>query len=369
MSCRAEFVQLASQPESNIRELCRRFEISPKTAYKWLARYRQQGPSGLQDRSRQPLHSPRRSSAELEARVLALHARYPCWGARKLYALLEPGPERPHPSTIDAILRRHGCRLLGASGQQAARQRFEHEAPNQLWQMDFKGHFLLSDARAGRCHPLTLIDDHSRYLLCLKACAYQTIGAVQPLLADVFRRYGLPERISADNGPPWGSRYPGSLTELEVWFMRLGIRLSHSRPLHPQTQGKLERLHRTLKRELLSYQSFSSLASCQSKMDRWRQQYNQIRPHQALDWSPPIARYRPSARRFPEQLPTIEYEPQDHILKVTSKGQVRHHRRDWYISHALAGLPVALRPTPKDGLWDVIFIQRYICSINLHTPQ
>jgi len=129
--------------------------------------------------------------------VLALHAQHPCWGgARKLQALLTPSSERPHPSTINAILRRHGRRLPGLPEQQAARQHFEPAVPNQLWQMDIKGHFPLSDARAGRCHPLTLINGHSRYLLCLKACTQETLATVQPLLADVFRRYGLPERIS-----------------------------------------------------------------------------------------------------------------------------------------------------------------------------
>ena len=254
MSCRLEFVEFARQADSNIRELCRRFGISAKTGYKWLARYEQEGQAGLRDRSRRPVRCLKRTLPEVEAEVLALHRSYPYWGPRKLRALL--GSERaPAPSTIAAILRRHGCRLQGADTDPvAANQRFEHEAPNQLWQMDFKGHFALTEARHGRCHPLTVLDDHSRYALCVQACADERSQTVQHHLSRVFQRYGLPERITADNGPSWASVRGTGLTGLEVWLMRLGIRISHSRPQHPQTQGKLERLHRTLKARTASGQ-------------------------------------------------------------------------------------------------------------------
>jgi transposase InsO family protein len=269
MSSRLEFVMLAQRPGTNLRALCRAFNISAKTGYKWLARFQEQGQDGVANQSRRPSTSPNRSSAELEIRVLTLHEAYPHWGSRKLHALLPEHLPKPHPSTIDAILRRHHRHVLpSVSAPQAALKRFEHEAPNLLWQMDFKGHFALTDGRAGRCHPLTILDDHSRFAVCLAACSRETADTVQATLTATFRRYGLPERITCDNGPPWGAVKQG-LSRLEIWLIRLGIRVSHSRPYHPQTQGKDERFHRTLKRELLERNGFNSIPICQTAFDQW----------------------------------------------------------------------------------------------------
>jgi len=366
MSSRLEFVMLAQAPGANIRALCRAFEISPKTGYKWLERFREQGQEGLQDQSRRPLASPYRSSVELESRVLDLHDKYPCWGSRKLRALLPDTCDKPHPSTIDAILRRHGRQIAGQeAAQQAARNRFEHAAPNQLWQMDFKGHFALTDGRAGRCHPLTVLDDHSRFALCLSACGNETRHSVQQALTDSFRRYGLPQRMTADNGPPWGARKGEGLSALEVWLIRLGIQVSHSRPYHPQTQGKDERFHRTLKLELLDRQGFHSLSACQAAFDQWRHCYNLIRPHEALGQQPPVSRYQNSARPFPEQLPDLEYPASDHVLKVKSKGQIHLKGKIVFIGEGLAGQQVAIRPSSIDGVLDVYFCHKHLRQIDL----
>lgn len=366
MSMRREFVLLAEQPQSNVRELCRRYGISPKTAYKWLNRHRAQGEAGLQEQSRRPLHSPARSSPALEAAVVALHRRFPFWGARKLLSLLPADFGRPHHSTLDAILRRHGCqvRYHGDTAPAPASRRFEHAQPNLLWQMDFKGHFHLGDRHSPRCHPLTILDDHSRFALCLDACDGERLELVRPRLIRVFRRYGLPLRVTADNGPPWGSNIEGGWSALEVWLMRLGIAVSHSRPHHPQTQGKLERFHQTLKRELL-HRTFSDLTHCQQVMDRWRDQYNQQRPHEALGQQPPISRYWPSDRHYPEQLPEIDYDPGDRVLKVGRVGQVHAGGKGWFVGGGLAGERVALRPTPTDGVFDVVFIHTTVRQIDL----
>ncbi|MCO6060515.1 IS481 family transposase [Pseudomonas sp. MOB-449] len=366
MSIRREFVRLAEQPQSNVRELCRRYGISPKTAYKWLQRYREHGDVGLQERSRRPLHSPGRSDPDLEQVVVQLHHRFPYWGARKLRGLLPAEFERPHHSTLDAILRRHGCRVRyhAEEAEAPATQRFEHCQPNELWQMDFKGHFQLADGRSSRCHPLTLLDDHSRFALCLEACEGERLELVRPHLIQVFRRYGLPRRITADNGPPWGSNIAGGLSALEVWLMRLGIEVSHSRPHHPQTQGKLERFHQTLKRELLQ-RSFRDLAHCQQAMAHWREQYNHDRPHEALGQLPPITRYQPSRRSYPEQLPELDYEPGDRVLKVGRVGQVSFQGRSLFVGGGLYGERVALRPTAVDGVYDVVFIHKTLRQVDL----
>ena len=226
MSLREEFIALAQQEGANVRALCRRFQISPTTAYKWLQRARQGW--GLGEHSRRPHTSPHQCSDALEQQVCALRAQHPAWGARKLAARLQAlGIEPPAVSTVHAILRRHG--LISAQASEAATpwQRFEHAAPNELWQMDFKGHVAL--ALGGRCHPLTILDDHSRYALCLQACTNEGEATVRAQLQAVMRRYGVPARMTMDNGSPWGSDQR-HYTRLDVWLMRQGIRVSHSRP-------------------------------------------------------------------------------------------------------------------------------------------
>ncbi|MFI4940757.1 MAG: IS481 family transposase [Burkholderiales bacterium] len=365
MSSRLEFVMLAQAPDANIRALCRSFQVSPKTAYKWLLRYQLLGAAGLEDYSRRPASSPKRSSSELEARILALHETYPCWGGRKLRALLPDDFPKPHPSTIDAILRRHHRQIQPPVGDaKPALKRFEHEAPNLLWQMDFKGHFALTDARAGRCNPLTVLDDHSRFVVCLSACGNQTRETVQAVLTNTFRRYGLPERITCDNGPPWGSVKKG-LSRLEIWLIRLGIRVSHSRPYHPQTQGKDERFHRTLKRELLDRFGFNSISVCQSAFDKWRDCYNLIRPHEALGQKPPVSCYQTSARSFPEVLPAVEYDAGDQVRKVKGNGQFNYKGHAIFLGEGLIGQYIALRQDTVDGIVKLFFCNKELGTLDL----
>ena len=365
MTSRLEFVMLASAPKANISALCRSFGISRKTGHKWLALFEEQGKDGLSDRSRRPHTSPNRSDTELEERILALHSLYPYWGARKLLALLPDGSAKPHPNTISAILRRHGKQILSSSpAGPAATKRFEHEAPNLLWQMDFKGYFRMTDARAGRCYPLTVLDDHSRFAICLAACSGETGKQVQQALIKAFKTYGLPERITCDNGNPWGTPKQNGLTKFEVWLIRLGIKVSHSRPGHPQTQGKDERFHRTLKLELLN-QGFSSLVSCQSAFDKWREQYNLIRPHSSLNQQPPISRYAASGRPYPTKLPEIEYAADDDVRKVRGNGYISFQHQEIFVGEGLKGERVAIRPTDDDGLFEVLFCSRRVTEVDL----
>ena len=367
VSGRLEFVKLATQPGANVRDVCRRFGISPKTGYKWVGRHAAQGTEGMVDRSRRPQHSPGRSEEALEHRVVELRDRYPDWGGRKLRALLlSEGLEGvPTASTITEILRRYERLDPARAGKPHAWQRFEHEAPNQLWQMDFKGDFALVDIRRSRCHPLTILDDHSRYGLCLLACANQQQETVKEALTNVFRRYGLPLRITADNGSPWGNTTTKTMTSLGVWLARLGIKLGHSRPFHPQTQGKDERFHRTLKAELLVRQSFDSIASAQVAFDAWRDRYNFIRPHEALGLVPPVSRYQPSLRVFPEVLPPIEYDRADAVRKVQDHGHVSFRGQTYKVGAGLVGMPVALRKLPGEEAWDVFFCSVWLTRISL----
>lgn len=360
MSQRREFVTLARQQAVPLSELCRRFGISRKTGYKWLQR------EALSDQSRRPRTSPRRTAASIEAHVLTMRERHPAWGGRKIARRLRDlgHAEVPHPSTVTHILRRHGRIEPRRSGEGARYQRFEHPVPNALWQMDFKGDFAL---RTGRCYPLTVLDDHARYAIALHACLGQSRGAVQPVLVSAFRRYGLPERINVDNGQPWGS--PGAwhgLSVLTVWLIRLGVRVSFSAPAHPQTNGKDERFHRTLKAELLRGRVFADHLHAQRAFDRWRAMYNHERPHQALALAVPASRYRPSARPFPETLPPIEYGDGDTVATVGWNGQVTFAGRRWRVSSALKDLPVAFRPDATiEGRFHVYFCHQEVALIDV----
>lgn len=368
MSVRLEFVSLASQPEANVRELCRRFAISPTVGYKWLERYEQGGAQALADRSRRPHKSPQQTGAEMEAKVIALRQEHPAWGARKLRRRLQDlgGKEVPATSTITSILHRHG--LISQEQSLAAQpyQRFARSAPNQLWQVDFKGDFPLAQ---GRCHPLCSVDDHSRYNVLLAACPDQQRTTVQGHLTGAFRVYGLPDELLWDNGAPWGCGGGHEYTGLEVWLMRLGIRSTHGRPYHPQTQGKEERFHRTLGREVLVRGGWQDCAHVQDAFDCWRPVYNTQRPHHSLDMEVPVRRYQPSQRSFPETLPPVEYAAGVAVRQVDENGRFSFQGRPWKAGLAFEGQPVGLRSTDADGVYEVLFQMQVIKELDLRAKQ
>jgi transposase InsO family protein len=370
MDQKREFVMFALSEGANVRELCRRFRISPTTGYRWIERYQSEGLAGLIERSRRPHSSPQRTASAVEAKVLKVRDESNnVWGGRKIKDWLEKDgePDVPAASTITAILRRHD-RLTEATAAQhpGPWQRFEREAPNELWQMDFKGHFAID---SGRCHPLTTLDDHSRFNLVLSACGNEQSRTVRRELETTFRCYGMPLSMLMDGGPPWSDPGGEPYTGLSVWLLRLGIRVLHGRPRHPQTQGKEERFHRTLKAEVISGRSFSDLADCQRAFDKWRPRYNHERPHQALDMATPAERYRPSPRCFPEVLPAIEYAPGDQIRKVDSDGFISFKNRPWRIGKAFRGELVALRPTTEDGVFSVHYCSHRIASLDLRQGE
>jgi transposase InsO family protein len=366
MDQRVELVTLAQQPGANRRELCRRFGISARVAYKWLGRAGVGG-DWAADRSRRPHHSPGRTAGDIEAAVLRVRDAHPAWGARKIHRCLErDGIEPPAASTIHAILVRHS-RVLPPV-RSAVHCRFEHPAPNLVWQMDFKGEFPLRDRRW--CHPLTVVDDHSRYALCLQACTNEQSTTVRDNLEQTFGRYGLPNAFLVDNGSPWADGPGRSWTKLGVWLLKLGIDVIHSRPYHPQTRGKNERFHRTLKAEVLAMQTFRGFADVQTAFDRWRHVYNHERPHEALSQDVPASRYRPSHRSMPRRLPEPGYQSGDIVRRVgTTKGYVSFHNRLWRVGDAFCGERVALRPLAVDGQFGIFFGSRQIASLDLHEAE
>ena len=327
------------------------------------------GQLSLVDRSRRPRRSPAQTPPGIEAEVVGVRVAHPCWGARKIRRRLKMrGVDGvPAVSTVNEILRRHSLLDPAEADRHTAFKRFEHAQANDLWQMDFKGHFPLS--ATGRCHPLTVLDDHSRFALCLAACADEQSQTVRQRLTAIFERYGLPERMTMDNGMPWGEGPSSRYTALTVWLMRLGIRVSHSRPYHPQTQGKDERFHRTLKAEVLQGRSFADLPTCQSAFDRWRSVYNLERPHQALDLDVPASRYRSSRRAYPGLAPEPVYAPDDHLRRVQQGGWVHFKGHTWKLSKAFIGQRIALRPTTTDGLWDVVFVAQRVAQVDLRSSS
>jgi len=362
---REEFVRLARTSGVNFSELCRRFGVSRSNGYKWLDRYEAEGQAGLEERSRRPSSSPEQTVASMEQQVLAVRAAHPAWGGRKIRRVLQDQgvAQPPSASTITEILRRHGLLDGPRAGERRDWVRFEHPEPNDLWQMDFKGHFALA---AGRCHPLTVLDDHSRYALEIGACDNERGETVKARLERVFKRYGRPRRILTDNGPPWGTAGSGQRhTPLTVWLLDLEISIGHGRAYHPQTQGKDERFHRSLKAEVLDGRRMDTLDQAQDAFDRWREIYNAKRPHEALSMATPSTRYRISPRPWPTVIEPADYEPQAIVRKVHDGGWISVKGRQVNCPKAFVGRRVALRHTSTDGIFELCYRSHLLALVDL----
>ena len=366
MQVKLNFVQCATQPGANISALCREFGVSRSQAYVLLARLAKEGLTGLTAKSRRPRHSPTQIGQLMGQRIVELRQCHPAWGARKLHAyLLAQGvQDLPSISGVQAVLRRAELIDPQESHKHRAFQRFEHSNPHDLWQMDFKGYVLLQNSE--QLHPLTILDDHSRYSIRIGACANEQRATVQAELTGAFEEHGMPLRMTMDNGSPWGDAN-GSFTRLLLWLMRLGVRVSYSRPYHPQTQGKDERFHRSLKAELLSRQVFSTYAQAKQAIETWRHIYNELRPHQALGMKPPISRYAPSPRVYTGHLAELLYPISDEVRKVCQQGFLSFKGQEYRLGKAFAGECVGIRPTQyQDGLQDVFYANFRVGQINLH---
>lgn len=366
MQLKQEFVQIANQPTANMSQLCRRYGISRKTGYKWLKRYQKEGLPGLRERSRRPGNSPNQTPGNIEKLVKKARKNDPGWRARKLHRHMknraEAGqipitPEQvPAASTITAI-------------RQGTWQRFEREKPNALWQLDFKGEFRLNNQ--AYCYPLTLIDDHSRFSLAVAGCCDQRRCTVEAHLRKAFIRYGLPEAILCDNGPPWGAglgwrEWGPYYTGLAVWLMRLGIEVIYSRPNHPQGKGKNERFNGTLKAELLTHSRFDDHAEAHEGMVDWRNRYNTVRPHQALNMETPTTRCRPANPEFPEELTPVGYGREATTRKVTARGKISFQGQQFSAGTAFSGYRLALRASSEPDEYKIYFCHQCIRTINLN---
>lgn len=340
-----KFVVRAASGKEEMRALCREFEISPQTGYKWLHRYRQsESLEGVREFSRRPGHSPTRTAATIEARVVEHRLKRPDWGARKLRRLLQAENIRLPLGTIHRILLRHELVREDERHRPAVR-RFERQAPNQLWQMDYKGmpqHLVCSVL------PLSILDDHSRYLVGLGALPGTGAEPLLDYLRGVLEQSGVPEAILVDHGTPWwNTQARWGITRVSVWLMRQNIQLLHSAIRHPQTQGKVESSHRALERRL-RLRGRPEEHGWKEWLEDFRQEWNHLRPHEALGGATPAERWQPSARRFQPHPPPFDYGAGAVVSRVREHGQINFRGRSFLATQALAGEWVALEHIEAD---------------------
>lgn len=356
MDQRMRFIVEYDLGELPVRVLCRKYGISPKTAYKWLHRVRELGlPEGVRDRSRAPHGHPNQVSAEVEQPVIAARLSHPTWGPRKLRVLLQRQDSRrswPAASTIGEVLKRHN--LVPPRRRRRRTPPYTQPfasvaAPNDLWCADFKGWFRTGDAQ--RCDPVTISDAHSRYLLRCKSLAATGFEAVFPVFEAAFKEYGLPWAIRTDNGAPFASRAIKGLSRLSLWWLRLGIVPERIAAGHPEQNGRHERMHLTLKNETAQPPA-GSVVGQQRRFNRFRREFNEQRPHEALEMQTPASVYRPSARTYPRRLPQWEYPLGMPVRQVCDDGRFRWHCGSIFLSHVLGGETIGLWPV-DDRHWQV----------------
>ena len=363
---RVQFVIEAVQPGAKLSALCRQRGISRKTGYiRWVARYQAAGSlTGVVNRSRRPHCSPTRTPAAVTGRVVALRRQYG-WAGRKLRRLLAAEGLRLAPATIDRIIRREGL-VDRDEAHRPAVQRFERAHPNELWQMDFKGQYPLP-GRA-ECFPLSVLDDHSRYAVGLWALSGTDGAPVHARLVRCFEHYGLPDAMLIDHGGPWWCAPNGhGLTRLAVALLTQGIDLVYSGVRHPQTQGKVERFHRTLGRRVRQWGVPTSLAGFGEAFARFRVEYNDVRPHEALGLEPPSAHYQPSRRRYQPRPPAWEYPAGSVVLRVDHTGSIRYGGRRYFVCHALEDQWVGCQAFDHQVL--VTFRRMHVRELDLRSGQ
>ncbi len=360
MEEKLRFVFEYEQGDRSMTELCQGYEIARETGYMWVRRYRERGIAGLVERSRATWRHGNQTAAEIEQMVLELRQAHMRWGPRKLKRVLErdePGRVWPAASTIGSLLKREG--LIVARGKRRRTTPYSEplahaDGANRVWCADFKGWFRTGDGR--RIDPLTITDAYSRYLLKCQAVEKMDTARVQAIFEAAFREYGMPEAIRTDNGAPFASTAIAGLSRLAVWWMKLGIVPERIEAGHPEQNGRHERMHRTLKQEVAQPPA-ANRREQQRAMERFRQEYNQVRPHEALAMQTPAAVYQSSARSFPVRLPDPEYPDTMQVRQVKHQGQFRWKKQDVFLSEVLWGEPVGLLPV--DDRWYTIYFAQF----------
>ena len=356
MNERVKFVAALLEAEESFLELCERFGISRKQGYKWKERYEDGGVEALVERSRAPHCHPHAVASEVVHLLVTARKKHPSWGPRKLLVVVKrhhPRVVLPVASTVGEILKKQGLigrrRRIRRSEPYASRLG-PYDAPNRVWCADFKGHFAV---REGRCNPLTISDGFSRYLLCCKALSSTVCTPVQRAFERTFREFGLPDAIRTDNGPPFSTLAPAGLSRLAIWWIRLGIRPERIMPGRPDQNGRHERMHRTLKAET-ARPPRSSMRAQQRCFDSFRDEYNNVRPHEAIGQATPASLYQSALRRFPKVVPEPEYPDHFDVRRTYSNGVITLNGSQWLTSACLHGELVGLEEVDND-CWKVFF--------------
>ena len=361
---REEFVKRVLAHEKSKSALCREYGISRPTGDKWIARYL--AGEKMNDLSRAPKSRPNKTDPAIEKKIVAYREQYPAIGAVKMRRMMENEkyPDLPSARTFNEIFKRNGLITKEASEAATPHKRFEKSYPNEMWQADFKGHFSMEDGK--RCHPLNIIDDHSRMNLCCEPLLSETFDEIKPCMERIFQEYGMPFSFLCDNGNPWGTQQSPGYTKFEVWLMELGILTIHGRILHPQTQGKEERFNRSLKTECLKYHKIRNQADAAKIFAEYREFYNNVRPHMALNLEVPASIYTPSPRHYPSKISEWVYSDELKIRKVKSSGYISLRGQGYFLSEAFANKEIAIRESRKGAhLINLYFRQFRIGQIDL----
>ena len=361
---REEFVKRVLSHEKSKCALCREYGISRPTGDKWIARYI--AGEKMQDLSRAPKSRPKKTDPETEQKIVEYRERYPAIGALKMRTIMinEHHTGLPSVRTFNEIFKRNGLITKEASEAARPHQRFEKSFPNEMWQADFKGHFKMENGI--RCHPLNIIDDHSRMNICCEPLLSETFLEIKPCMERIFREYGLPFSFLCDNGNPWGTQQSTGFTSFEVWLMELGILTLHGRILHPQTQGKEEKFNGSFTRECLKFHKIKDQADATKIFAEYREFYNNVRPHIALNLDVPSSRYRPSDRQYPSQIKEWEYAEDLKIHNVKSTGYITIKGQGYFLSEAFGNKQIAMRESDKGAhLINLYFRQFRIGQIDI----
>ena len=360
---RREFAQ-AARESSNFSAVCREFEITRATGYKWLKRYEKQEP--LSNRSRCPNVTANKTPETTELQIIAMRTEHPGWGARKIKVALEnKGFEMPCEKTVNNILNRYHCISKEESLKRKAYTRFEKERCNEMWQTDFKGEFKMQNGNY--CYPLDIFDDHSRFVIRIKA-SESTANLVLPVFRDAFYEFGMPDSVLSDNGAQFAGFRQG-YTQFEKWLMDHDILPIHGRIKHPQTQGKIERFHRTMNQELLKHYVPKDILDAERMFADWRECYNNERPHEALGMKCPSDVYVPSERTYCDQIAKYEYSGAYHVIKVNSWGYVRFDRWQIYLSETMINEHIEFRPNSNGDTFIACYRNFAIAEFDVHTGK
>lgn len=360
---RKEFAEAAKEVP-NFSALCREFGISRATGYKWLCRY-EDGQS-LENLSRRPRFVANQTDENTESLILEARSAHPGWGARKIKTFLErKGHKMPCDKTVNNILNRHGCISKEEALKRKAYIRFEKDLCNEMWQTDFKGEFQMLDG--SDCFPLDIFDDHSRFAICIKP-ALSTANMVIPTFREVFYEFGMPDSILSDNGAQFAG-FRNGYTQFEKWLMNHDILPIHGRIKHPQTQGKIERFHQAMKKELLNHYVPKDLPDAERVLRDWRNCYNNERPHEALGMRCPSEVYRPSNRTYSEEVKPYDYSGAFHVVKVNSWGYVRFDRWQVYLSETMIGERIEFRPGENEETFIACYRNFAIAEFDVHTGE